>query len=85
MANLFKEILGGVEIAAGAVSEILSPGNMQGIELIAAGTATLVSGVTQRKPLTGTDGAVNKNPIAPWKIVYGRAGTGGHIEYGDLA
>jgi hypothetical protein len=85
MASIFKEIIGGLEVAAGVLSEVMVPGNTQGIEMIVAGTATMIVGaLPSRKPLTGS-GSTEKNPIAPWKITYGRAGTGGQIKYGDLA
>lgn len=83
MAGLWKTIVGGLEIAAGVALEFLPGGHAMGYGLIAQGAATVISGAVQMAeggPVHGF-GTTTRNPIAPWKVCYGRVRTGGTLVY----
>lgn len=82
MAKAIAFIIGGVEIAAGIVVEILAPGNALGWYLIAAGIGTVLGGVGTllTQPQGGLTTAA-RNPTMPWNVIYGQTKTGGTIIY----
>jgi hypothetical protein len=78
--GIITTIIGGVEIAAGAVLFITTPG-MQGvgIGLMVSGAGMVLAGVgtmLSQGPHSGTETTV-RNPIAPWNIRYGQGRVGG--------
>ena len=81
MPKVVPEIIGGLEIAAGAAVEYFSPGNPLGNLLITAGVGTVLSGIgtlLAKGPVNGFATTV-RNPVQPWKVIYGRARTGGTV------
>lgn len=81
--GIIDTIIGGVEIVAGVVLEVISGGlNPVGYMLIAAGVGMLLTGIGTL--LSGNNLGVvtaSRNPIKPWDIVFGRARIGGTVIY----
>jgi hypothetical protein len=80
--GIFKIILGAAETAAGIAIVALVPGGVPlGAMLIASGAGMVFSGVGTL--LAGNQQAgfftTERNPIAPWRIIYGRSRVGGTL------
>ena len=83
MGKFVGVIVGGLEIAVGAVLIATGVGAPIGAFLINAGIGTLISGIgtlLSKGPLTGSVTS-EKNPIAPWQICYGQNCVGGTPVY----
>jgi hypothetical protein len=85
MAKFISTIAGAALIAAGAALAFFSAGGLTplAVFLISSGAGMLLSGIgtlLSKGPLTGV-GSSQRNPIAPWNAVYGRAKVGGTIIY----
>jgi hypothetical protein len=81
-------VLGALEIAGGAALVALSGGTLAyvGGLLISAGVGTLVAGIgtlLSKGPVNGF-ATTERNPTAPWKVVYGRQRVGGTIVYVNM-
>lgn len=91
MSKFVTIVIGAAEIAGGILLTVFSGGTLAtiGAYLISAGVGTLVAGVGSlfsHGPINGFATTV-RNPVAPWRVIYGRARTGGtlvHInQWGD--
>lgn len=84
MSKFTQLIVGVAEVAAGAIMAATGVGAAIAPYLIMAGGGTILSGIgtilTARKP---TDGyaTTTRNPVAPWKRIYGRTRVGGTVVY----
>jgi hypothetical protein len=82
MARALGVIIGGLEIAAGIVVEILSPGNAVGWYLIAGGAGAVIGGIgTLLNAAQSGLSTAARNPVQPWTVIYGRVKTGGTYVY----
>jgi len=82
MSKFLTEAIGAAEIAAGAFAEAAGAGPL-GQFLISAGIGTVMSGIgtmLSPGPMQGLATTV-RNPVAPWRVVYGRARVGGTVVY----
>ena len=62
--------------------EVITPGNPLGFLLIAAGVGMLLTGIGTL--LSGNNLGIissSRNPIEPWRVVYGRSRVGGTVIY----
>jgi hypothetical protein len=79
--GIIDTIIGGLEVAAGILLEVISGGlNPAGYFLIAAGAGMILTGIGTL--LSGNALGVvqaSRNPIEPWRIIYGRSRVGGTI------
>src|SRR5579885_3510444 len=83
MGKWTQEIIGGLEVAGGAALVATGVGAPIGAELIAAGVGTTISGLGtlfSKGPAKGF-ATTERNPTAPWQVIYGRARVGGSIVY----
>ncbi|MDE2105676.1 MAG: hypothetical protein KGL39_51085, partial [Patescibacteria group bacterium] len=84
-SGIVKALVGVGEIAAGALITVgtLGGGAFLGAALIASGAGMVLSGVGSLilgNPVQGFATAT-RNPIAPWRGIYGRARVGGNVVY----
>ena len=82
MSKWVPEIIGGLEIAAGvAMAYFGDPADAA--KLVLAGAGTVIGGLgtlLSKGPVQGFSTA-ERNPVAPWRVVYGRQRVGGSVVY----
>jgi hypothetical protein len=87
--GIVETIIGGLELAAAAVLTIVTWGGATSLViaiagfLISSGSGLLFSGIGTMVSNANSGGvtAATRNPVSPWKIVYGRARVGGQIVF----
>src|SRR6185437_11832774 len=79
MSKFTGVIIGGLEIAVGVALVATGVGAPFGVMLISAGVGTLIAGLgtmLANGPMAGSVTA-QKNPVAPWMVLYGQNCVGG--------